>query len=145
MTVVASGAWVAMASAPTAAAASGAAYLGSYLVALALTLVVEVPVYAVLARVFAWVSWPLALVAGVIVNLLTHPLLYAASLRFDAWWQLAAAETIVALVEGSVLVWAWRRRPTESWVWVGAVVANALSVLVGLVVLVGLPGLAVAA
>ncbi|MEI2827789.1 MAG: hypothetical protein V9F04_16410 [Dermatophilaceae bacterium] len=145
MTVVASGAWVAMASAPTAAAASGAAYLSSYLVALALTLVVEVPVYAVLARVFAWVSWPLALVAGVIVNLLTHPLLYAASLRFDAWWQLAAAETIVALVEGSVLVWAWRRRPTESWVWVGAVVANALSVLVGLVVLVGLPGLAVAA
>ena len=118
----------------------GGAYLGSW------SRPVEIMLgYAVLARVFAWVSWPLALVAGVIVNLLTHPLLYAASLRFDAWWQLAAAETIVALVEGSVLVWAWRRRPTESWVWVGAVVANALSVLVGLVVLVGLPGLAVAA
>lgn len=97
--------------------------------------------YAVLARVFAWVSWPLALVAGVVVNLLTHPLMYAVSLHLDAWWQFAVAETIVALIEGAALVWAWRRRPTEWWLWVGAVVANALSVLVGFVGFVVLPGL----
>lgn len=138
MTVVASGAWVAIASAPTAAAASGAAYLPAYLLALGLTLAVEVPVYAVLARAFAWVSWPLALVAGVVVNVLTHPLMYAAAQHFDAWWQLATAEAMVALIEAAVLVWAWRRRPTEWWVWVGAVVANALSVLAGFVVLPGL-------
>jgi hypothetical protein len=137
MTVVASGALVAMANATSAAAASATAYLA----ALGLTLLVEVPVYAVLARLFAWVSWPLALVAAVVVNLLTHPILYAVALTFDSWWQLMVAETIVTGVEALLIGWAWRRHWRADWAWLcaGALVTNTLSVLAGLVLLPGLP------
>ena len=128
ITVVASGELTAIASATTAAAASAPAYLP----ALLLTLVVEVPALLLLARLFARVSVPLALAGAVGVNLLTHPILYAASAGFSSWPQLLAAEALVALVEGLALAWVWRVPLRESWPLVGAFAVNALSALAGL-------------
>ena len=130
ITVVASGELTAIASATTAAAASAPAYLP----ALLLTLVVEVPALLLLARLFARVSVPLALAGAVGVNLLTHPILYAASAGFSSWPQLLGAEALVALVEGLALAWVWRVPLRESWPLVGAFAINALSTLVGLAV-----------
>ena len=128
--MVASGELTAIASATTAAAASAPAYLP----ALLLTLVVEVPALLLLARLFARVSVPLALAGAVGVNLLTHPILYAASAGFSSSPQLLAAEALVALVEGLALAWVWRVPLRESWPLVGAFAINALSALVGLAV-----------
>lgn len=128
ITVVASGELTAIASATTAAAASAPAYLP----ALLLTLVVEVPALLLLARLFARVSVPLALAGAVGVNLLTHPILYAASAGFSSSPQLLAAEALVALVEGLALAWVWRVPLRESWPLVGAFAVNALSTLAGL-------------
>ncbi|HNV15848.1 MAG TPA: hypothetical protein PKL63_14405 [Dermatophilaceae bacterium] len=128
ITVVANGELTAIASATTAAAASAPAYLP----ALLLTLVVEVPALLLLARLFARVSVPLALAGAVGVNLLTHPILYAASAGFSSWPQLLAAEALVALVEGLALAWVWRVPLRESWPLVGAFAVNALSTLAGL-------------
>ena len=130
ITVVANGELTAIASATTAAAASAPAYLP----ALLLTLVVEVPALLLLARLFARVSVPLALAGAVGVNLLTHPILYAASAGFSSSPQLLAAEALVALVEGLALAWVWRVPLRESWPLVGAFAINALSTLVGLAV-----------
>gem|GEM_PF-3096501 len=126
--MVASGELTAIASATTAAAASAPAYLP----ALLLTLVVEVPALLLLARLFARVSVPLALAGAVGVNLLTHPILYAASAGFSSWPQLLGAEALVALVEGLGLAWVWRVPLRESWPLVGAFAVNALSTLAGL-------------
>lgn len=128
ITVVANGELTAIASATTAAAASAPAYLP----ALLLTLVVEVPALLLLARLFARVSVPLALAGAVGVNLLTHPILYAASAGFSSSPQLLAAEALVALVEGLALAWVWRVPLRESWPLVGAFAVNALSTLAGL-------------
>ena len=128
ITVVASGELTAIASATTAAAASAPAYLP----ALLLTLVVEVPALLLLARLFARVSVPLALAGAVGVNLLTHPILYAASAGFSSWPQLLGAAALVALVEGLGLAWVWRVPLRESWPLVGAFAVNALSTLAGL-------------
>ena len=128
ITVVANGELTAIASATTAAAASAPAYLP----ALLLTLVVEVPALLLLARLFARVSVPLALAGAVGVNLLTHPILYAASAGFSSWPQLLAAKALVALVEGLALAWVWRVPLRESWPLVGAFAVNALSTLAGL-------------
>ena len=128
ITVVANGELTEIASATTAAAASAPAYLP----ALLLTLVVEVPALLLLARLFARVSVPLALAGAVGVNLLTHPILYAASAGFSSWPQLLAAEALVALVEGLALAWVWRVPLRESWPLVGAFAVNALSTLAGL-------------
>ena len=128
ITVVANGELTAIASATTAAAASAPAYLP----ALLLTLVVEVPALLLLARLFARVSVQLALAGAVGVNLLTHPILYAASAGFSSWPQLLGAEALVALVEGLGLAWVWRVPLRESWPLVGAFAVNALSTLAGL-------------
>jgi cytochrome bd-type quinol oxidase subunit 2 len=91
-----------------------------------------VPALLLLARLFARVSVPLALAGAVGVNLLTHPILYAASAGFSSWPQLLAAEALVALVEGLALAWVWRVPLRESWPLVGAFAVNALSTLAGL-------------
>lgn len=102
-----------------------------YLLALASTLLVEVPVYVLAVTVAS--RWRVAAVA-VGINLLTHPLL---------WWVLsgsgpapltfAVAEAMVCLVEAALLVAGLRVR----WPVAGAaaVAANAASVLVGVLVL----------
>ncbi len=78
MTVVASGAVTAIASATTAADASTSAATLPWLTAFAVTLFVEVPGYVTLARLFGSVPLGCALVGSLVVNALTHPVLYAA-------------------------------------------------------------------
>jgi hypothetical protein len=130
-TVTASGTLVASASAASATSASAAAYL----LALGLTLLVEVPVYLVLAARFACLSRPLALAGAVGVNLLTHPIVYAVALAWPHPVVWVLAELGAVAVEALGLAWAWRVPRPSAWLWLGAVAANALSTAVGLVVL----------
>lgn len=99
--------------------------------ALLLTLVVEVPVYALALTALRLAAPARALLLGVAVNLLTHPLL---------WWFLAprppagrfwGAELAVVLVEAAVLYATCRREPILMLV--TSLGANALSLLIGLV------------
>lgn len=105
----------------------------AYLLALGLTLALEVPIYVAFARAARWAGAGRALAGAVAVNVVTHPLLYAAGLGFVAAWQLAVAEAVVALVELALLAWWWRVTGsgvgTLAWV---AVAANATSTAVGL-------------
>jgi hypothetical protein len=98
-----------------------------YPLALALTLVIEVPVYAVALAVAHLAPWPRAAVAGVIVNLATHPLL---------WWLLTAYSGLIVagevgawLVE-TALLFAWLRRDAPLLA-LTALTANLASVLAG--------------
>lgn len=107
----------------------------SYPVALALTLAVEVPVYAAALR-WGWAApWRRALAGALGVNLVTHPLL---------WWALGPltglsayplvlvfAELVVCGAEAVLLAWWLRRR--DLLLGVLAVTANAASVLAGLI------------
>ncbi|MEU8004971.1 hypothetical protein AB0B66_27755 [Catellatospora sp. NPDC049111] len=106
-----------------------------YPAALALTLAVEIPVYAAALR-WGWaVSWRRAALCALGVNLATHPLL---------WWLLAPwtglsayplvvvfAEVVVCGAEAMLLAWWLRRR--DLLLAVLAVAANAASVLAGLI------------
>lgn len=106
-----------------------------YPLALALTLLVEVPVYVLAVTVSAPVRrWRIVAVA-VGVNLLTHPPL---------WWVLsgsgpahpltfAVAEAAVCLVEGALLALTLRLPWTVALA--AAVAANAASVLIGFLVI----------
>jgi hypothetical protein len=102
-----------------------------YAAALVLTVVVEVPVYAiVLTRGLGW-SWRGAVLAGLAVNALTHPV---------AWWLLsgagadylprfAAVECGVWLVEALALYAVARRE--AGLLALTALVANTASALAG--------------
>lgn len=105
--------------------------------ALALTLVVEVPVLVAFARAAGWAGWGRALVGAVGVNVVTHPVLYAVSTGFRSPWQLVGAEVGVAAVETALLVAGWRLRAREDAVTVAlaVVAANAASTALGLLVL----------
>ncbi|GAB3885202.1 hypothetical protein [Terrabacter terrigena] len=105
-------------------------------VALAVTIVVELPVLVAAARLAGWVGWGRALAAGVGVNVLTQPLLYAVSTRFRSSLQLVAAEVVVVAVEATVLAWWWRVRAREetTTLALAVVAANALSTAAGLLV-----------
>ncbi|MFB9181591.1 hypothetical protein ACFFX1_25930 [Dactylosporangium sucinum] len=103
------------------------------LTALLLTLAVEVPLYTVALAGTRLAGWRRAAALGLVVNLLTHPVL---------WWFLAprpsavrfwAAEAAVALVEAAVLAVAIRR--DRLLLLVVSVGANACSVLTGLLLL----------
>ncbi|WP_238012454.1 hypothetical protein KZZ52_58970 [Dactylosporangium sp. AC04546] len=103
------------------------------LTALALTLLVEVPLYTVALVGTRLAEWRRAATLGLLVNLLTHPVL---------WWYLAprpsatrfwAAEAVVVLVEAGVLAAALRR--DRLLLIVVSVGANACSVLMGLLLL----------
>lgn len=106
-----------------------------YPLALALTLLVEVPAYVLAVTVAAPVNRWRLVATTVVVNLLTHPPL---------WWVLAgsgparplafaAAEVLVCLVEGALLAVVLRLRWSVALA--AAVAANAASVLVGVLVL----------
>ncbi|MBV1855971.1 hypothetical protein [Catellatospora tritici] len=109
--------------------------MSPYPAALALTLAVEVPLYAVALHAGWRVPWVRAGAIGVGVNLVTHPVLWS------ALWQvrgvgaypvlLVAAEAAVCATEAALLAW-WLRRPDRLLV-VLAVGVNALSVLAGLI------------
>lgn len=106
-----------------------------YPAALALTLAVEIPVYAVALRRGWQVRPRTALWAALGVNLATHPLL---------WWLLGPwagrsayplilvlAEVAVCAAEAALLAWWLRRR--DPLLAVLAVLANAASVIAGLI------------
>jgi hypothetical protein len=81
-----------------------------------------------------WVGAGRALAGAIGVNVVTHPVLYAAGLGFTSAWQLALAELLVALVEAALLLWWWRlarvRAAVGTVVWL-AVAANATSTALG--------------
>ncbi|MET7418180.1 hypothetical protein [Dactylosporangium sp. NPDC005555] len=101
--------------------------------ALLLTLAVEVPLYALALTTLRLAPLKRAVLLGVLVNLLTHPVL---------WWFLAprpgaarfwSAEVVVVLVEAAVLYTISRRDPVL--LLVTSLGANAASLLIGLLLL----------
>lgn len=109
----------------------------SALVALALTLAVEVPLVVTLALLAEWTTFSRAAAGAVGVNVVTHPVLYAVSTGFGSPWQLVAAEAVVVIVETVLLVWWWRVGGREDTVTLALTViaANAASTALGLLVL----------
>ena len=107
------------------------------LVALALTLAVEVPVVVAFARRACWVGRRHAVAGAVGVNAVTHPVLYAVSTGFGSPWQLVGAELAVVAVESLLLAWWWQVRSREDTVTLAlaVVAANAASTALGLLVL----------
>ncbi|MCL2552777.1 MAG: hypothetical protein FWE15_20260 [Actinomycetia bacterium] len=111
----------------------------SYPPALALTLAVEVPVYVAALTAAAAPGVRRTAAAAVLVNLVTHPLLWwflgrAAALPGAAYWPLfAGAESAVCLVEGALVARLLRLRGTLPYA--ASAAANAASVLAGLLVL----------
>ena len=79
-----------------------------YLVALAVTLAVEVPLYALALRYALGVPTRRAIRLGVAVNLVTHPALWWSLTRSPPTWQpypLLLAEAAVCVVEWALLRW----------------------------------------
>lgn len=114
-----------------------------YALAFAVTCAVELPVYAlVLTRLFG--ARPrTALLAGLVANAVTHPVLWLAMRPFtDGVGEYVVAfvvgETLVCAVEWLVLVVALRRFETgryrigRAWLAVVSVLANAASAATGL-------------
>lgn len=115
--------------------------------ALALTILIEAPVYALFAWLLGvgWRRWAIAVVG---VNLVTHPVLYAVadSRLVTTVPALLAAEAVVVIVEALLLRWWWERRDTAGMegiegiegiegmvqVVLAALAANATSTAVGL-------------
>lgn len=101
--------------------------------ALLLTLAVEVPLYAVALRALGLATWRRAALLGVLVNLLTHPLLWWFLAPRPAAGRLWGAEAAVVVAEAAVLWVACRRDP--ALLLVTSLGANATSVLIGLLLL----------
>jgi hypothetical protein len=102
----------------------------AYPLALALTLAVEVPVYAFSLRQARVLSFRRAAALGVLVNLLTHPALwYGLSWAGPAW--LVPAEAAVVLAEALALWLILRRDP--ALLLLVSLFANTASALAGLV------------
>jgi hypothetical protein len=97
----------------------------TYALALGLTLLVELPVYALALR-------RRALIPALAVNLITHPLLWLALGPTPTAWAFALGELAAWTVEFGLLA-AWLRRDVAM---IGAtvVLANALSCLAGLLI-----------
>jgi hypothetical protein len=101
-----------------------------YLLALALTLLVEVPVYVVVFRFAGILPGARGWAAAVGVNLVTHPVAWLLLSAHPGWFW--AVEGGVVLVEAGLL-WAWVRRD-PGLLALTALVANAASAGVGLIV-----------
>lgn len=109
-----------------------------YPAALALTLAVEVPVYAVVLRRLLGLRGVTAPALAVAVNLATHPLVWwslgvAAGFRGGYAAALLPVEIAAWLAEAAIL-WALLRREARTLL-AAAVAANAASFLAGLVLL----------
>lgn len=114
--------------------------LPRYLAALALTLAVEVPLYATLLS-WGWrVRWRRAVLVAAGVNLVTHPplwwLLLPLATHPGYGWFLLGAEAAVCAAEWLLLA-SWLRRRWDPLLLVLAVAANAASVLAGLLIVAG--------
>jgi hypothetical protein len=121
-------------------------------IAFLLTCAIEVPAYLAAFWSLGWCRTrpseyrPLtiraALALTLLVNLISHPLLWIAAQRYDRIGQLIIAETCVAFLEGLLIFAVISRRPgTESrlnrlgWSLLTALGVNTLSLLVGLITL----------
>jgi hypothetical protein len=102
----------------------------SQLAAFGLTLAVEVPWYAVGLVALRLARWQWALGLGVLVNAISHPLLWWSLAPHPGWVQLAGAEVGVWLLE-ALLLWAVVRRDLGLLL-VLSLAANASSLLIGL-------------
>ncbi|MFD0277143.1 hypothetical protein ACFVHB_24990 [Kitasatospora sp. NPDC127111] len=112
--------------------------------ALALTLLVEVPLYTVALARAGGVRPARAAAAAVLVNLATHPLLWWSLSRCAAgsagaggsgaayWTAFTAGETAVCAVEAALLRPLTGLRPGGPLPWAASGTANAASVLAGL-------------
>lgn len=108
-----------------------------YLVAFALTLLVEVPLYVGALTGLFRLPWRRALVVAVLANAITHPALWWTLRPWtgEAWypWLLGGAEAAVCAVEWLVLAVSVGRRRAGDRVLLAAVVVgvNGASVLAG--------------
>lgn len=108
--------------------------MSGYLEALALTCVVEVPWYLGCFRALGWrLGLRRALVLAIGVNLITHPVLYLVALGLESLAALALAELVVVSVEALIIWLVVRREPI--WTTLAALGANALSLVLGLMIL----------
>jgi hypothetical protein len=108
----------------------------SYPPALALTVAVEVPVYVAAVTSASAARFRRTAAAAVMVNLVTHPLLWWFLSRVPAhgyWVWFAVAEGVVCLVEGALLAWWLRLRGPVPYA--ASVAANAASVIAGMLLL----------
>lgn len=85
---------------------------------------------------------PVAVALALAVNLVSHPVLWAVARQLHTGWVLVLAEVGVAVVEGLLVFVVVRRLPVPEpatqrllWSLLAAVVVNACSVLVGVLVL----------
>jgi hypothetical protein len=112
--------------------------LSPYLSALALTLLVEVPIYAVLLPETLECSRRKAIIAAGAVNLATHPaafLLFVPAARHALGWvgAVTLAEVLVWASE-TLALWLWLRRQIVLLA-VATLIANGLSLAIGVLVL----------
>jgi hypothetical protein len=107
--------------------------------AFVLTCVIEAPCYLIGCRLLGGrLAWP----AVVMINLATHPLLWALALHWPGPWRLLALEAAVVVVEAALL-WALQGRraaPGERRLSIGdavvvSLLANAASALLGTILL----------
>jgi hypothetical protein len=101
----------------------------SQVTALLLTLAVEVPLYVAAVLALGLARFWRALALAVVVNVLTHPVLWSTLGADPPILRVAAAEVVVWLVETAILWLALRRRP--ALVALVAAGANAGSILAG--------------
>jgi hypothetical protein len=121
-------------------------------IAFLLTCAIEVPAYLAAFWLLGWCRSrpsayrPLtirsALTLAFLLNLISHPLLWMAALRYDRTGQLIVAEIFVAFLEGLLIFAVVSRRPgTESrlsrlgWSLLTAIGVNTLSLLIGLIMM----------
>lgn len=88
----------------------------AYVVALYLTIVIEAPIYAFLIRTTQGVAWRRGLLAGTLVNLVSHPVVFLVVFPFlqpiaGALAALALVEAIAVLVEACLLWTSSRDKP----------------------------------
>jgi len=106
-----------------------------YLLALALTLAVEVPVYAVALRAAHLLPLGRAVVVAVGINLATHPVVWLVLVRAgSAYWPLFGVVEVGAVLAETALILPWVRGD-RTVVGLAALVANTGSCLAGLTLL----------
>jgi hypothetical protein len=108
------------------------------LLALALTLLIEVPIYTALLHVVIGATRRSALIAAVVVNLISHPLAFLVIGRtleqpIGTVATIVVVEIFVAWLGEAALLWCAYRRAFPELLGI-AFVANATSLAIGLVI-----------
>lgn len=107
-----------------------------WLEAFALTLAIEVPIYAALLRRYAG-SWFGAVALGVALQVATHPALWFFAPRFEPYWAwVVTLEVVIWLIEGLlaglVIDHPKGKRYAYAYGLLASLCANATSTLIGL-------------